>query len=154
MLIRSGEKVRADSLQNDLIPAFLYSCSLRISLLSSNSTAGQNTLFYVCHTSTYLPKKESSGTVSKLALAKIKRRASGVCSRSSGDAAQVNGGRTGRILTRVALDEFVVFHRSHHSGESPHGVVQLLHFLRVAPLQHLRRGEKQTNTKEQNGRRM
>lgn len=35
------EKVRADSLQKDLIPAFLYSCSLPISLLSSNSTAGK-----------------------------------------------------------------------------------------------------------------
>lgn len=33
-----SEKVKVDSLQKDLIPAFLYSCSLRISLLSSNST--------------------------------------------------------------------------------------------------------------------
>lgn len=42
-LFRGGgkEKVKLDSLQKDLIPAFLYSCSLRISLLSSNSTGNK-----------------------------------------------------------------------------------------------------------------
>lgn len=50
---RSGKKVRADSLQNDLIPAFLYSCSLRISLLSSNSTAGREEVMTTTHTYTH-----------------------------------------------------------------------------------------------------
>lgn len=42
-LFRGGgkEKFKLDSLQKDLIPAFLYSCSLRISLLSSNSTGNK-----------------------------------------------------------------------------------------------------------------
>lgn len=45
-LFRGGgkEKVKLDSLQKDLIPAFLYSCSLRISLLSSNSTENKERL--------------------------------------------------------------------------------------------------------------
>lgn len=38
---RGSEKVKLDLLQKDLIPAFLYSCSRRISRLSSNSTGGK-----------------------------------------------------------------------------------------------------------------
>lgn len=41
LLSRGSEKVKLDLLQKDLIPAFLYSCSRRISRLSSNSTGGK-----------------------------------------------------------------------------------------------------------------
>lgn len=41
-------------------------------------------------------------------------------------------------LTRVALDELVVLHGPQDPGKSPHGLVQLLHLLGVAPFQNYR----------------
>lgn len=44
-----------------------------------------------------------------------------------------------QILTCVTLDEFVMFGRSNHSGKSSHDIIQLLHLLWVASLQHWKR---------------
>lgn len=41
-----------------------------------------------------------------------------------------------QILTGVTFDEFVMLNGSDHSCKPPHDVVQLLHLLRVASLQH------------------
>lgn len=44
-----------------------------------------------------------------------------------------------QILTCVTFDEFVMFNWSNHSGKSSHDIIQLLHLLWVASLQHYRR---------------
>lgn len=41
-----------------------------------------------------------------------------------------------QTLTCVTFDEFVMFNRSNHSGKSSHDIIQLLHLLWVASLQH------------------
>lgn len=61
-------------------------------------------------------------------------------------ASGVQFGHADHTLTCVTFDEFVVFHGSRHSGEAPHGLVKLLHFLRVASLQHWKQEMGQTKT--------
>lgn len=57
-----------------------------------------------------------------------------------------------QILTGVTFDEFVMLNGSDHSCKPPHDVVQLLHLLRVAPLQHWEsnRGEVGWNKQNRN----
>lgn len=57
-----------------------------------------------------------------------------------------------QILTGVTFDEFVMLNGSDHSCKPPHDVVQLLHLLRVASLQHWEsnRGEVGRNKQNRN----
>lgn len=50
-----------------------------------------------------------------------------------------------QILTCVAFDEFVMFNRSNHSGKSSHDIIQLLHLLWVASLQHWKRERREVS---------